>query len=215
MTVPLLFPDPVQVANLISWTRAVDELSTGPEAQRAQLLERYGASGREVLRAETPGTCPTAPMSIVLIGASRERKIDVLVPSRDGARHFQLRPDCWSVRDGVLDPAQVARHGRLLVIADLLPRVSLEAELAGQPLFLPRRQMRNLLRQRNPATAAVQGSAQRVIHQHQSAYPNRAMRREDFVAAVTSQHPGLSAREARNQWEELAPAEWKRRGRKR
>jgi hypothetical protein len=92
---------------------------------------------------------------------------------------------------------------------------TIERELANRPILLEGPTANRLLRIRPPSRARQREVAQAVIDEFTASHPSERMTRDDFVAAVRRQLPGLS-RDAiiRGCWK-LAPEDWKRPGPKR
>jgi hypothetical protein len=209
----LLVPDPIPPTGLTSWDQEVDWLNSLPPRIRDKLYDKFGKLAESAV-ADIHHLAAMDRTVIALLGACICGVVTVFVAANEFTRFHQIRSHVWKLPgEDVANPLRLARHGRFLIVSDLVPRNSLEEVLAGRPLFLFHSQLKQALSIPNPSRAQLRRIGVCIIKKYIDKNPQVRLRRNDFVQALKADCPTVGRREALNVWSEVAPKTWRKAGR--
>jgi hypothetical protein len=222
MFVNLLYAEWVPIRRLINYSLAVDRALMWSPAKRQALFTEFGAVGLQhpdpATRSEVTklleGPSETTKINLSLFGASLSNKGDMFVADSTIDRALRITPSALHGLSRALRPLDLFEYGRFVVILDLLSSTSTEARMAGNRVFMLKTQVNLLERPRPPGTGEIRKVGKQIRDEYINNNPGRRMAADDFIQSLFRIHHSISRRTAAKIWAEVAPACWKKPGRK-
>jgi len=183
----LVYLDPVEQKDLISWRGAVGRLDALPEKLLLEFHNTFLPAAQNhpltALRHEVEKALQEDPQAnrrcLTLLGAVLDGAIAVFVVSKCGLHAYEVARDVWrGASVAVANPLTMALTGRFVVLTDLRPRCAFDVELAGSPLFVREAEFYKLVNAGSPAS--LKRLARSIIDRFLEQRPGQIMPKEDF-----------------------------------
>lgn len=219
----VIFPDAVYRKNLVSLNRAVSDLRSLPETEQQAFINKYlpkvqshtDIRVRVAVQNEVATGDRGKPIQMAFLGAAGAGEIKVQIKS--GPQNYCCEIDSRFWRDEMpdyVDPVKLMQTGKVLVYRDLLPDASIECKLAGADLYISAHEIKRLAR-RNPASrAVVMRSGRKIVDHVIRERPDKIPICAEIMELLRQACPDASQRELERVWSEVAPADWKKPGRR-
>jgi hypothetical protein len=222
-TVNLVYPDINGMESLKSLTSSIDWLLKRPPPVQEAFFQKFVAAVMEhpdiATRMEVEALlqvpCARTKVELAVLGASMRGECDLLVANDSCNAAFLITEAALRGASRALRPIDLVQSGRFVVVGNLLSYPSLEARLAGNPLFMPEAQLRSLGLQLSPAPSALLKEGRRLRDEYIQTNPGgKGMTKHDFKNGLRRAYPTATGRTADSIWAKVVPAGWKRSGRK-
>jgi hypothetical protein len=217
----LVNPKPRTLKDLIPWGEfwdrvqalSVDELNGIAAGLVARQQESYAplanAARKQLTAAAAEGVLATGLVRVAL--SLGDLVAYASYPTK--AKAFATEPHVWAMLPSdCFDAESSVVEGVFMLNAESPGIYNLERELAGRPLFMEKKTAYRWLRTGPPSVSQQRAIVLDVIAEFERRHPLGRMKKDDFIKAVVSRHPGLSKELAKRLWRDHAPATWRRPG---
>jgi hypothetical protein len=213
----LVYPDPVVAKPMISWERAVAELSRQPEKILGYVTASNGPFGSNVAHdvrdfVETSGGTGTPNRTrAILVGAVLAGSITTLVTNAGMSTACTLKLGVWQGNNRLCDPVLMALTGVFAPALNLLPALSIAARFSGGSIFISTDEFQRLMQgNRRASKQVVDRESKAIIDELRLA--NKKITEPEFTEKMT-ERTGASKTLIGRQWK-LVPQNLKYSGRR-
>ena len=204
----LVYPDPVDLAPLISWERAIIRLAEEPKrvldrcTQYVRSAQQHPNEQVKEFASSFSAGSSEQRARIICLGAVLEGALVVLVKRVESAEAYELKRLVWLGEALFLShPLSLVRTGFFAPAVAQLPSASVSLRLSGDALYVPEGQMtRIVINHQRAGDGELARAMTLIIKEHEAT--GKKIRNADFMSRMKKE-TGASPRHIQSFWPQV------------